>query len=586
MHRALGRHFRGRRWRTSATHFEHAGDIREAAAVIEESLDEILGRGEYRAAMDILAGEASDSAVQGVLRSRLLLQVGAVHEALAAARGAIESAEFRSPNHVPRALLNAASIATAAGLHNDAVFYAGRAAAVAVDDISREIAEGYEALFAASGSASLPPLALQLERMLANQLRREQWHYAGITSLNLAQVLTWLERAPEALRVAADAQRLLGRSSRGYEAVSVNLVQARARALLGNWTDAERFLAAALDTRHPEGHLEAILEAASLAAWYGPPELAREFLAGSRRDGLPPDWALHSRVVEIWLEEDRERRLGLLASLPDAPPRSTEVGATFRWHLTIARAHRANGHPLDFSIALSLADETAASQRSPLQIRLATLLRTIDSGGDRLSQLLQGWPDRGDGTLGVFAPEVCSMLDQLTSPTLATLIRAAKHQPQRWLAPLRNVVGGPSNPNSSVAASLLEQMGEAEDIVLLREFSRKAKRTGRVWGDELLQRVAPRVMVEDLGLMSITVGDRTIDGRGVRRKVLGLLAFLATQQSGSAAPDQVLDALWPDLDPDTGRQLAPPDDLLPATRLRSRLSGRASALAISCSTAM
>src|SRR5262249_24120810 len=37
-----------------------------------------------------------------------------------------------------------------------------------------------------------------------------------------------------------------------------------------------------------------------------------------------------------------------------------------------------------------------------------------------------------------------------------------------------------------------------------------------------------------------------------RRKVLALLAFLVCQPGGSATPDQVLEAMWPDLDPDQG----------------------------------
>ena len=41
-----------------------------------------------------------------------------------------------------------------------------------------------------------------------------------------------------------------------------------------------------------------------------------------------------------------------------------------------------------------------------------------------------------------------------------------------------------------------------------------------------------------------------VDGRGIRRKVLALLAFLVSQPSGSATPDRVMDALWPEWDPE------------------------------------
>ena len=38
----------------------------------------------------------------------------------------------------------------------------------------------------------------------------------------------------------------------------------------------------------------------------------------------------------------------------------------------------------------------------------------------------------------------------------------------------------------------------------------------------------------------------------IRKKVLALLAFLACQPGGSATPDQILEALWPELQPDQG----------------------------------
>ena len=75
------------------------------------------------------------------------------------------------------------------------------------------------------------------ELMLLSQLRRGQLHYAGITSLNLAQLLVWLDQGELAIRRAGDAEQYLQRSSRGYELVSVRLVQAQAQAQLGRWAD-------------------------------------------------------------------------------------------------------------------------------------------------------------------------------------------------------------------------------------------------------------------------------------------------------------------------------------------------------------
>jgi DNA-binding SARP family transcriptional activator len=153
--------------------------------------------------------------------------------------------------------------------------------------------------------------------------------------------------------------------------------------------------------------------------------------------------------------------------------------------------------------------------------------------------------------LGVFAQELGAMLGSLSDTALGVVLRAAEGQPHRWLSPLRDQLADPRSPTSQQAATLLERIGEPGDILRLRDFSRRAKRSGQAWGYQLIERLAPRVRIDDLGLMKLQVGQRTIDGRDVRRRVLALVAFLATQ-GGSATPDQVLDALWPDLDPEQG----------------------------------
>lgn len=552
MHLAIAGHFRGRRWRLAATHYDRAGSAEEAALVIEMSLDEILGRGEYRAAMDLFGTPSREGPVYHVLRSRLLLQVGDGPAAVAAAREAVSSAESGAQTHLHLALLNAASVSTAVRQHEDAQNFASRAEEVTSDETERELAEGYKTIPAASTSSSLPALALQLERLLAAQQRREQWHYAAITSLNLAQLYVWLDRSAEAVKLATESDRLFRRSSGGYELVSVSLVMAQANALVGKWSESERLLGIALRTSHPEGKLEAVLEAAAIAAWYGPPGLAAEFLARTHRVRLAASWALHWRVLDLWLEDDEARRLDILASIPDAPPPSTEVGAAFRWHLTVARTHLRDGRVVAFSEAIRRAAAVAASQHSPLQSRLVSLLDAIGHEDDALSWLLRRWPAADDATLGVFAEEICSRLGSVAEDAVVTLARAGMSQPHRWREPLRKVLAGPDIASATTAASLLDLVGEPRDIALLRRFSKRAKQKGQTWGDELVRRVAPRVAVEDLGLMSVTIGNRKIDGRAIRRKVLAMIGFLAAQGGGSATPDQILDALWPDLDPEQG----------------------------------
>jgi DNA-binding SARP family transcriptional activator len=62
--------------------------------------------------------------------------------------------------------------------------------------------------------------------------------------------------------------------------------------------------------------------------------------------------------------------------------------------------------------------------------------------------------------------------------------------------------------------------------------------------------LADSVFVEDQGRVVIRVGERVVPGTEIRRKVLALICLLLTKPGMSATRDQVLDALWPELDPE------------------------------------
>jgi DNA-binding SARP family transcriptional activator len=55
--------------------------------------------------------------------------------------------------------------------------------------------------------------------------------------------------------------------------------------------------------------------------------------------------------------------------------------------------------------------------------------------------------------------------------------------------------------------------------------------------------------VVDLGRVRVEVGNRSVAGDTIRRKVLALLCFLVTRPNMAATRDQVVDALWTDQDP-------------------------------------
>ena len=500
VHRTLGAHYSKDDWRLAAHHFRAADEQAMAVDVIRDSLGRILGSGRYRAAADLLAGSDESTVVGEVLRSRLLLQVGAVTEARTASDAAVRSAAMASPEFLSLALQNAASVSVGSHQYEEALAYSQRAVKEAVTAWEREVASAYVALLGASDTGSLPALLHQLERLLGSQRRRTYWHQAAITSLNIAQVLVLLDQDTEALKHAADAERLLGQSSQGYELVSVRLVQAHAEAHLGRWTTAQELLEVALETAHPEGHAEAVLEAAGLAAWFGPEDLPERILALVRREYLPADWEAHWRVLELWLQASPPRRAEILAGLPAEVPHSLEAGAAFRWHFTKARAYLAEDDSAAFATEMARADQISQLQRSPVESRLLALLRGVGLGSDPLSRVIESWSQAADPFLGVLAAEVATNLGLLSEDAASSVERAAVAAPHRWRGPLRATIirTGPGLRLERVAA-LLERIGQSADIAILREYARTNKRTTRPWGENLARRLAPTVVVEDLG---------------------------------------------------------------------------------------
>ena len=128
-------------------------------------------------------------------------------------------------------------------------------------------------------------------------------------------------------------------------------------------------------------------------------------------------------------------------------------------------------------------------------------------------------------------------------PPRCTLRDGARHSAKRSTA---NVDQTSQRPACS------RTIGDHSDIARLRRLAKSGRRSSEATnlGRSLARRLAAPVNIEDQGRVSITVGGRDIAGTSVRRKVLALLCFLLTKAEMSATRDQVLDALWPELDPE------------------------------------
>ncbi len=550
LHLAIAKHFDGENWRVAAGHYALAGRTSEAVRLVANSIEDVLGSGSYRSALDLLADSTDDGAVAGILQARSLLQLGASQQALEAAERAVTSAEAAGGAHLSSALRSAASVAIGIHAYGSASDFSRRAAQAAQNPIERRLAETQLDLVSIGGEGNLPALALRLEQLLVSHQRSRQSHYEAISALNLALVYLWMDRSQDAIRLCGRADELFLRSSKGYERVSVTLARALGEALMGRWHEAEALTNAALSVEHPEGYAEAVLEAAWVAAWFGPSRRALDLLRRVEVDRLPLDWRLHWHVVQLWEATNVGEIDRLLPLLEGSPTSSFEPGSAFRWQLTRARAFRLLGRSAPADSALQSATAIAAAQGSPVERRLVELLAALSSEPRAVSESMAASGPESDPLLGVFARDIVAQVGDLSDEALVVLGRACSSNPDRWRPFLRTVLADESGIAASRVAALLEDVGEACDVGLLRDAARRLRRTGERWGEVLSRRLAPRLWIEDLGLASLRVGGRTIDGRSIRRRALALLLFLLGQPGGAATPDQLIEAIWPDLDPD------------------------------------
>jgi len=154
--------------------------------------------------------------------------------------------------------------------------------------------------------------------------------------------------------------------------------------------------------------------------------------------------------------------------------------------------------------------------------------------------------------LTFLAEEIVPFLSEMSPDGRAAVERAAGLHQTRWRHALRRELDQGDSTNVG-AARLLEDIGQSEDIRRLRHMARTSRKRpdAAALGRTLARRLAQHVYVQDQGRLSIEVGPRTVLGSTVRRKVLAMLSYLITRPDLAATRDQVLDALWPELDPET-----------------------------------
>ena len=535
-------------WRLACHHYAQIGDEAGVVRTIDRAVEEIIARGDVLVAEAYLAPlrAAESMTSHEVIRSRSEIRRGEPAKAFERAKAALDA----DPES-PVALANLASIAYRIGRFDLAEQAAIELSSSGGDPELRSIGAGIVSMVRVSVDGDIKANIDELLHLRQLQKARGHSHHEGTTLLNLAILYRVRGSANAALTAAENAVALLGDDPSASEHASAQAVRGWALAHGGDLAMARAVLADAGADSDELTRGEILLETAEVEIWYGNANRAADLLH-----------AVHSLVERNRVHDPlflsasarlalRQRDVGNARAIVDrfdiGEP-TIVVGNKAQQlsvvaHLALASGARDARHRIDEGIA------QAFRQRADFWLDYCRLLLGVLEGPESLNREIRRLSTEARALLSVVAELVVEHLDVLGGEESMVVLREAERRQERWLAALRDAVEH-GDDNQFAAASFLEAVGTIDDVGRLRRLSRIAK--GRVrpdLGRSLARRVAERVYIEDQGRVAIRIGDRSVEGASVRRKVLSLLCFLISRPRFSATRDEVLDALWPEFEP-------------------------------------
>lgn len=539
----------GTDWRLGAHHYREAGDLSRMVEVLGTAIPAILGNGQYALAGSFITDIAPDDRPAGLalITSRVDMQQGDYRAAIDASQALLESGleDLVQRDH---ALLNLMTLYLNYGDSVRALEFAEELRESGSDEHLRLIAAAAHTLIRTADEGSLDELDTIL-RQLARGQRKDRALHLGVTLLNLASVALIQDRNDEGLAYARRAIESLSETSGRIESgnATANLAVAIARG--GDLEQAMELL----QPLAPEWTAEISIEAAHIADSFGQRSKAAELLellSAARLTSIVDRNSYHLTVARHQL------RTGDYDSARESINRISPGNWTdpaFRSAVTCIKAYLlvAEGSP-SAADATRLAVEVSSQQAAHSWARLARVLHAAaQSDGSLSGEVI---------TIGAASPWILTYLADVLAPRLGALtddavdqVRAAAQlHPERWRHELRRQIDGGSEGHTERIGRLLEGIGEREDVRRLRAIARQRKRNPQAadLGRSLARRLAHPIRFEDQGRVTLTVGERTVSGSAMRRKVLALACFLVSRPNMSCTRDQVLEALWPDLDPE------------------------------------
>ena len=559
MHRLLAAALEPRSWRLAARQWALSGDLADVRRVICSAIPTIIGTGDCSTAEELIAlcPESGPDPWRDILRSRQHAAQGRFQAALALAQDAAHCAVELAPDDQILAGANALNLlCLGIQLNNSAVRSPAAAALRSCDDEElAAIGRATELLTETSEDGSLDELCAALRETVAINRARGHARHEGITMLNLAHTEWVRGNARAAAESGRLALSLLERCGNSGDVAVARLNTAMAMAHLGEGVEWRELATGVVELMDSSIVPDAPAGIAELEALYGDPGAASRYDRDLLRP-LPDDATsscvnnLRARVAMLHLDFETSRQLLSEPAHHDLVPGFRSAGESLRVQL------RAMESASDESL---VADADAAADRAGKQqawfwFHAIRATSALCAATDRLNAHFDALSPGNSAFLSIQAELVVRRLGDLGPPALEVVRSEATLRPERWRWAIRQMLEHESLRPLDVrrAASLLEIVGNGDDVPRLRKLARVKGLKLPEAGLALAKKLAPAAYVDDLGRVEIHIGARVVRSTDIRRKVLSLLTYLLTRPQFSAPREQVMDALWPEMEPEQG----------------------------------
>jgi DNA-binding SARP family transcriptional activator/tetratricopeptide (TPR) repeat protein len=554
LHRRAASAAAERDWKLAAHHYREAGDDEAVIGVVAAAIPSIMGAGQYALAQAFISPLSADRRPAGfdLITSRVEMQQGDYEAAMAASQAVLDAYES-DPVQRDYALLNLFAVHFDSGDGERALELARVLEAETKDESLRAIASVSAAILLARSEADVDAINRRLRLMAEVQKRNSNSHFYGVTMLNLAMNSVVQDRIEDALYESSEAVEALGTTTGDIEHSAARALRAAVLLRLGKDPDEiglETLMTSGASRYVPN---EAIAEAADAFDSFG-----------SRVSAL----ALLDRISDRSVQTVADRRAlaitrsrmairigdvrGAEAAVEDFEPGlSGVVGSTSALQMVKAHIAHVRGDQ-DASQKLRAAIEDASRQGATAVRRVGELLVATRGSDDDLAATIEIIGRTAPWHLCFLAEDLIPHLPRLPTKVVDLIAGVAAEYPERWRTALRSHLDEDRRDVNIQAARLLEQVGDRTDVRRLRRLARLSRRRPEAssLGRSIARRVADKVAVEDQGRVTVQIGQRVVLGSAIRRKVLAMLCYLIARPDMSATRDQVLDALWPDLDPE------------------------------------